>query len=195
MHDILNRNVYLVKAHLGLLKAANNYDIYDPQTKAIVMQCREERMNPLTQILRFTDYKRMTPFDIEIRTPQGERVIRVKRGISLFLSNVEVMDEQDRIIGGFKQKLFSIGGSFTVLDAIDRPVCQLQGNWIGWNFRFLSGNQELARVTKEWGGLSKELLTTADDYILQISDSVPANDPARPLILAAVMCIDMVLKE
>ncbi len=195
MHDILNRNVYLVKEHLGLLKAANNYDIYDPQTKAIVMQCREERMNPLTQILRFTDYKRMTPFDIEIRTPQGERVIRVKRGISLFLSNVEVMDEQDRIIGGFKQKLFSIGGAFTVLDAIDRPVCQLQGNWVGWNFRFLSGNRELARVTKEWGGLSKELLTTADDYILQISDSVPANDPARPLILAAVMCIDMVLKE
>lgn len=110
-------------------------------------------------------------------------------------SHVEVRDEQDRIIGGFKQKLFSIGGAFTVLDAPDRPICQLQGNWVGWNFRFLDGNRELAHVTKEWGGLGKELLTTADDYILQISDDVPGNDPTRPLILAAVVCIDMVLKE
>jgi hypothetical protein len=30
MHEILTRNVYLVKEHIGMFKAANNYDIYDP---------------------------------------------------------------------------------------------------------------------------------------------------------------------
>lgn len=53
----------------------------------------------------------------------------------------------------------------------------------------------MAQVTKKWAGLGKELFTSADNYALEISDSVPKNDSVRPLILAAVMCIDMVLKE
>ncbi len=57
----------------------------------------------------------MTPFDIEIRTADGEPVLHVRRGISLFLSKVDVYDEHEQRIGGFKQKLFSIGGAFSVL--------------------------------------------------------------------------------
>ncbi|MCH8961461.1 MAG: RNAase [Bacteroidetes bacterium] len=195
MHEVLSRNVYLIKEHVGMFKAANNYDIYDPDTGVVIMECREERLGILTKILRFTDYKRMTPFDIQIRTPEGRQVVRVKRGISLFLSKVQVLDESDRVIGGFKQKLFSIGGAFTVLDASETPVCQLKGKWTGWDFRFLAGETELAHVTKKWAGIGKELFTSADNYVLQISDSVRADNVARQLILAAVMCIDMVLKE
>lgn len=43
--------------------------------------------------------------------------------------------------------------------------------------------------------MGKELLTSADNHVLEIADSVPMDSPARPLILAAVLCIDMVLKE
>ena len=50
-------------------------------------------------------------------------------------------------------------------------------------------------MTKKWAGLGKELFTSADNYILQISPQVPPGDTVRKLILAAVMCIDMVLKE
>ena len=195
MHEALKRNLFLVKEHVGMFKAANNYDIHDPQTGAILMECREERLGAMTKLLRFTDYKRMTPFDIQVRTPDGSQLVRVTRGVSLFLSKVEVRDEQDRIIGGFKQKLFSIGGSFNVLDARDNPICQLKGKWTGWNFKFMSGEKELAHVTKKWTGIGKELFTSADNYVLEISESVPADDPIRQLILAAVMCIDMVLKE
>lgn len=195
MHEVLNKNVYLVKEHVGMFKAANNYDIYDPETEAIIMECREERLGFLTKMLRFTDYKRMTPFDIQIRTPEGQQIVRVKRGVSFLRSKVQVLDESDRVIGGFKQKIFSIGGAFTVLDAAETPVCQLKGKWTGWDFRFLAGEAELAHVTKKWAGIGKELFTSADNYVLEIADSVPADHVARQLILAAVMCIDMVLKE
>lgn len=195
MHTVLSRNIYLVKEHVGMFKAANNYDIYDPDTEAVIMECREDRLGILTKILRFTDFKRMTPFDIQIRTLEGHQVIRVKRGMSLFISKVQVLDENDRVIGMFKQKFFSIGGAFTVLDANENPVCQLQGKWTGWDFKFLDGETELAHVTKKWAGIGKELFTSADNYVLQISDSVPTDNVARQLILATVMCIDMVLKE
>lgn len=195
MHPALNRNVFLVKEHVGLFKAANNFDIYDPDTGQIVMECREDTLGMITKLFRFTDYKRMTPFDVQVRTPDGQQVVRVSRGISIFLSRVTVFDETDAIIGGFKQKLFSIGGKFDVLDAQDNPVCALKGKWTGWDFKFLAGEQELAHVTKKWAGLGKEMFTSADNYVLSISETVPPDSPVRSLILAAVMCIDMVLKE
>jgi uncharacterized protein YxjI len=137
----------------------------------------------------------MTPFDIQIRNPDGKQIVRITRGISLLLSKVMVHDENDRVIGAFKQKLFSLGGSFNVLDAHDNPVCLLQGKWTGWNFKFMAGETQLAHVTKKWAGIGKELFTSADNYVLEISETVSADNSTRQLILAAVMCIDMVLKE
>ena len=195
MNEILARNVFFVKEHVGIFKAANNYDILDPANGQIIMECREDKLGAFTKFLRFTDWKRMTPFHVKIRTPEGRPVVTVKRGVSFFLSKVEVYNEQNQYIGGFKQKFFSIGGAFTVLDAHDQPVCELKGKWTGWDFRFLSGEAELAHVTKKWAGLGKELFTTADNYVLSISEQVPTDSVARQLILAAVMCIDMVLKE
>jgi uncharacterized protein YxjI len=188
--------VYLVKEHAGLFKAANSFDIFDPQTNRPILHCREERLGIFTKMLRFTDYKRYTPFEIDVTTPTGEPVLTVRRGISIFLSKVDVLDGEDGPrIGGFKQKLFSIGGAFTVLDNNDRPICDLKGKWTGWNFRFMSGDHELANVSKKWAGLGREMLLTADSYVLQISEHVPPNSQIRQLILAAVLCIDMVLKE
>lgn len=195
MHEVLNRSVFLVKEHVGMFKAANNYDVHDPETGDIIMECREERLGTLTKLLRFTKYKRMTPFHVEVRTPDGQMVVQIKRGISIFLSKVSVLDEHDQVIGGFKQKLFSIGGKFDVLDANDQPVCTLKGKLTGWNFKFFKDDVEFAHVSKKWAGLGKELFTSADNYVLEIFDTTPLDHPLRQLILAAVMCIDMVLKE
>ena len=195
MHEVLNRNLYLVKEHVGMFKAANNYDVYDPATGEIILECRENNLGMITKLLRFTDFKRMTPFNIEIRTPSGEQIVRVNRGISVFLSKVSVFDENDEQIGGFQQKLFSIGGSFRVLGIDDNPICELKGKWTGWDFRFVKDDVEFAHVTKKWAGLGKELFSSADNYMLEMSEEVPPNNPMRQLIMAAVMCIDMVLKE
>jgi uncharacterized protein YxjI len=195
MNDALNRNLFLVKEHVGLFKAANNYDIYDPETGQIIMECREEKLGIFTKILRFTDFKTMTPFNIQVRTPDGQQVVQVTRGVSFFLSKVQVLDENSQVIGGFKQKLFSIGGAFRVLDASDQPMCELKGKWTGWDFRFMAGDTELAHVAKKWAGIGKEMFTSADNYMLEISDQVPPDNAMRQLILAAVLCIDMVLKE
>ena len=196
MHEILNRNLYFVKEHVGMFKAANNYDILDPETSQVILECREERLGFLTRMLRFSaDWKRRTPFDVQIRTPEGQQVVRVTRGWTFWRSKVQVLDESDQLIGTFRQKMLSVGGAFGILGVDGAELCQLKGKWTGWDFRFMAGGNELAHVTKKWAGAGRELFTTADNYILQIADSVPGDNPVRQLILAAVMCIDMVLKE
>ena len=196
MHPALNKNLYFVKEHVKVFKAANSFDVFDPETREQILACREENLGFFTKMFRFTEYKRMTPFNMEIKTTSGETILTVRRDVSWFLSSVEVIDEQKRLIGRFKQKFFSIGGKFEVLDPSDRILCTLKGSWTSWDFKFVSNDgKEFATVTKKWSGMGKELFTSADNYILQINPQVPADNPLRMLIMAAVMCIDLVLKE
>lgn len=195
MKDALNRNIFLIREHPGLFKAANNYDIVAPDTKQLVMKCREENMSRLTRVLRFTDFKRTTPFTIMVRAIDGAQLLRVARGIPVLASVVRVYDETDTLIGSFRQKPFSVSGAFDVRDAEGQTVCRLKGGMAGWNFSFLTADEiELARVTRKWAGLEKELFTNANDYILKIDDAVPEDSVIRQLVLASVLCIGLIQK-
>ena len=92
--------------------------------------------------------------------------------------------------------MFSLGGGFWVHDAQDRRVAQVKGDWKGWNFKFLNDRgEELGVVTKKWAGLGKELFTSADNYMIALSDSGDRNATSRILLLAAGLAIDVVFKE
>lgn len=195
MNPILKQNLFFIKEHVGMFKAANNFDIIHPETQQLLMVCREDNLGFFTKMFRFSDYKRYTPFEIEVKTATGDKVLTIRRGISIFLSTVEVLDENNNLVGRFKQRLFSIGGKFDVLDPNNQVICTLRGKWTSWDFKFEQNSTELAAVSKKWAGLGKELFTTADNYMLSISESVAKENPVRIMILAAVLCIDMVLKE
>ena len=198
MKKNLQKNIFLFKEHLGMFKASNNYDIYDPKTKEIILNCREKNLNPVYKIVRLflTDFKALTPFEIDIRGLDGKRIIKVKKGLSLILSKIEVFNENDKLIGLFKQKLFpNLGHNFEMFDEKENLVSKLKGNLIGWNFEFLKDENTIATVTKKWSGIGKEMFTSADNYILEIKDAVDKADPLRLLIFAAVISIDMVFKE
>ncbi|MDP2159919.1 MAG: phospholipid scramblase-related protein [Flavobacterium sp.] len=195
MNSILSKNVFLVKEHIGMFKASNNFDIFNPESGSLLMTCREPNLGFFTKMFRFTDYKKMTPFHIIISDLQGKKILSVKRGFTVFRSDVTVFDENDKPLGVFKQKFFSFGGKFEIHDANDRNLCTLQGKWTGWDFKFIKDGKELAHVSKKWAGIGKEFFTSADNYVLEIYNHVPEDAPIRALILASVMCIDMVFKE
>lgn len=195
MHPLLKTNLFFVKEHLGLFKASSNYDIYDPESKQLLFQCREINLNIVSKLLRFTGFKRCTPFDIQITTENSERVLKLKKGISLFLSRVSVYDENEKKVGCLKQRLFPLGNNFDVFDVNDTLICSLNGSLFAWDFKFVRNQEAIGTVTKKWAGIGKELFTTADNYILEINSSVAKDDLARLMMVASVLCIDMVIKE
>ena len=79
MYSALGRNTFLVQEHVGMFKAANNYDVLCPETGEVLLHCREPKLGFFTKMLRFTDYKRMTPFNIEITTPSSQAVVLQRR--------------------------------------------------------------------------------------------------------------------
>ena len=100
MHPALRQNLFLVKEHVGVFKAANNYDVHDPGNGEVLLQCREPNLGFFTKLLRFTDYKRMTPFEVVVTGADGRKALTVRRRVSLFLSKVDALVENGRRIGG-----------------------------------------------------------------------------------------------
>ncbi|MDP3104212.1 MAG: phospholipid scramblase-related protein [Candidatus Methanoperedens sp.] len=49
-------------------------------------------------------------------------------------------------------------------------------------------------MTKKWAGLGKELFTTADNYVVDMSPQA-SDETLKKLVLSAAFCVDMVLKE
>jgi len=195
MIDVLHHNRFLVEEHGALMMTRFRFDVRNPDTGDLLMECREGELGRGTRLCRLSKLKRTTPFDLRVATHDGRPVMSVRRGVPVVASRVGVIDEDGVPIGTFKQTPFSIGGAFDVLDARGRAVCRLQGDYRGLEFRFLAPDKiELARVTKTWAGLKKELFTGADHYLLEIEDAVPQDGVIRRLLLASAICIGMVIK-
>ena len=195
MHQALNKNKLFVKEHTGVFKAANSYDIFDLETKEMLMECREPGLGLFTKLFRFTKYKSMTPFDIII-SANGAPIVNVKRGVTFIRSVVSVFGETGEQVGTLRKIFKLFKPSFEILSVSGEKLGVLEGNFVGWDFTIKNNSGEvLATISKKWAGVGKELFTTADNYAIIIEDSVKENDPVRVLIFGAVMSIDMVLKE
>lgn len=198
MHKLFARNTYFVREHVGILKAANSYDIADLESREPLLECREIGLGVFTKILRFTDYKQKTPFNVELKTVEGgggQLVLRIKRGWAFFRSTVEIFDGNEQLVGKFRQRLLSLGGKFDVLDPSEQVICQVEGSWKNFDYKFSRNGEPVALLTKKWMGLGKELFTSADNYVINIESTVSATDSVRQLVIAAAICIDMVFNE
>ena len=195
MHQSLNKNLFLIREHFQLFSATQNYDVFDPAAGRKIIECREPELGILTKLLRFTDFSLFMPFRMDCRTPSGETVLSIRRGRTFLASRVKVFDEVGKPIGYFKQRLLSAGGKFEVRDRAKKKIFEVTGSLISREYNLTRGDSGLASVTRKWDGLGKELFIDADNYVLTISDEVPKDDPVRPMLLAAVLCIDMVLRK
>jgi uncharacterized protein YxjI len=193
---LLDRSIFFVKERVAVLKLTDTYDILDPASGQQIGIAKEE---PPTwaKWLRLAVNKQMLPTSVNIYENEGQPpLVSIHRGFTILRSKIKVIGAGRKPLGYFTSKLFSIGGGFNVFDNANKQVAQVKGNWKGWDFKFLNnGGREIGLVTKKWAGLGKELFSTADNYIISVSDASAAHPDIIALLLAAGLSIDIVLKE
>lgn len=192
---MLDRKTYVVKERVGLMKLVDVYDLLDPESGQPIGVAREEPPG-LVRYIRLLMNNRWLPTVVNVYERESEPpVLSIRRGVALFRPKVHVKS-RDQDLGYFRAKAISIGPSFRIFDMQDREIGSVKGDWKGWNFQLLgSGGEELGRVTKKWAGLAKELFTTADTYVIALSDSAAGRRDVAQLLLAAGLAIDTVFKE
>ncbi len=192
---ITTRDQVFVKELVGYFKAANAYELMDENGQKIG-EVKEEIPGWFKKMLKFTDWKTMLAFQVPFYDADGQEFLRIWRKFSFMRSNVFCQDPDGRVIGQFKQKLWSLGGKFEILDTDGQPVGLVQGDWKGWDFKVTDNHQQqIGQITKQWAGIGKELFTSADNYVISINPDAAVTPDMRKLVYAAGICIDMVLKE
>ncbi|MBI5835070.1 MAG: oxidoreductase [Armatimonadetes bacterium] len=193
---LLSRRQFFVRERVALVRLTDVYDILDPVSQETVGVAQED-LPFLSKLLRLFVNKLLLPTLVNVREAEGAPpVLSLRKKMGFFRQTVIVSDGQGGHLGTFRSKLWSIGGGFWVLDASGQQVAEVKGDWKGWNFRFVNGaGQELGTVTKKWAGIGKELFTSADNYIIALSDSIQQTDQQAGLLLAAGLAIDTVFKE
>ncbi len=194
---MLETRRYMVKEQVKFFKSHHSYDIFDGDTE-VQIGVAEEKIDFLTDILRWFVSKQLMPTRVEVReTPDHSLVFTISRGWYLFRSRVEIHDADGVMVGYLKSKIFSFSGGFHVYDKNDKQFAEVKGNLFGFNYRVLTPDHgfEMGKVTKKWGGIAKELFTSADTYMVEVNDDLQEQPIGKMLVLAAALATDMIFKS
>ena len=135
-----------------------------------------------------TASERMAPLVIPPYTPAADVPEPIKKAIA----DADRTDADRALDAG--RKPGEVFAFFKIAEG--QKIGELKGDWKGWNFKFLDARgQELGLITKKWGGVGRELFTTADNYMVALDDKAPAQPNQAPMMLAAGLAIDVVFKE
>jgi uncharacterized protein YxjI len=125
----------------------------------------------------------------------GSVVLRVTRPRRFLKANVVISGPDDAEIGRVVQQNVIGKIRFALVAADGTAVGSINAeNWRAWDFSVCDASgAEVARVTKKWAGLGRELFTTADNYVVSVPS--PLAEPLRSIVVASALCIDTALKQ
>jgi uncharacterized protein YxjI len=195
MTSLVDRDVFVVRQKAKIIEMNNEYAILDEHGTQIG-KVRQEGQSTVKKLVRFVaDVDQFLTHRLAIYDDDGSKVLELVRPAKIFKSTLQVNDGagvsrgrivQQNIVGKKRFALEDEGGR--VLGSIDAE------NWRSWDFAVHDEQgQEVARITKRWSGALREVFTTADHYMVQVTGA-PSRE-LRLLIVAAASAIDTALKQ
>jgi uncharacterized protein YxjI len=193
--DLLERNVVVVRQKAKLIELTNQYFLLDEEGNEIGWIVEEGQSRGRKLLRALTKFDQFMSHRLGVAGADGRRVLTVHKPPSFFRSRVEVLDANGQLAGRLQQQNVFGKVRFSLSGPNDEPLGELRAeNWRAWDFHIADGSgNEIARVTKKWGGLLREGFTTADNYVFTIQPTV--QGPLRLLCFAAAAAIDTALKQ
>jgi len=183
--DILNRNLLFVKNAVkkSEAKTADKLDVYDPESRQILLECREPDIGALTKIARLCGgrHDTGTSFNLVASIPDSkEQVLRIERGNATLTFGgpaIKISDHWDSLLGKLKKKKLTLEIKFTFVPEKqgETLVLQIKGGEI------LCGDKKVARFLKWNSDFFRE---KQFNYAFSINQEVPANSQIRQVLLA-----------
>ncbi|MCS6935904.1 MAG: phospholipid scramblase-related protein [Chitinophagales bacterium] len=192
---MFTKNTYLIREHVSALKLTDRYDIIDPELGEVVAHAQEQ-ISGWLKFLRLVINKNLLPTNIQVKDQNGALLYYLKKSPSFLRASVTMFTGDGRPIGYMRSRVMSIGGAFDIYSNDNRKVAELSGNWTGWEFNFRDTNgNTIGTISKKWGGIAKELLTTADTYAVQVGEKAAGNEQITALLILGGLAVDAVYKE
>jgi uncharacterized protein YxjI len=191
---IFTEPVLVVNQKVKVFEINNEYAIYDQHGRQIgaVRQVGQSMAKKALRV--FGSYDQFMTHKLQVVDTEGNVLLALTRPAKFLKSRVIVQDAVGTEVGQIVQQN-AIGKIRFALEAGGHTWGSINAeNWRAWNFNIQDhAGTEVARITKTWEGLAKTMLTTADNYVVQLHR--PLEDPLRTLVVAAALGVDTALKQ
>jgi hypothetical protein len=196
---LMQEQAYVLKHNISLFRFYK-FSLLRPGSKELLARGKE-RINFMRAIpVIGSFFARVVEFREEDKGPVLF-TLRIRKPFLSFTMNYEVFDEQAKMLGYFKSKIFAnilTGGGFWVYDAQGQQVAETKNQGI------FSMNARAAFITtdgRELGAIVDETLDTAKKkkfavvfmpgWVLKVSDEVQEHPPIKILLIAAALAMEI----
>jgi hypothetical protein len=191
LREIFNRDLIFIKNAVRAREAkmADKLDVYDPETRQVLLECREPDLGALTKMARLAGgrHDKGTAFDLVASLPGGgQQVLRVARAnatLSLGGPPVRIYDDSNTPVGTLKEKLFAIGLRYNfVPEKQEKPfVLHIEGKFPRNGCDIFCDGKQVAGISQPRTEVFKE---GQFDYAFSIDREVPPDSVMRQVLLA-----------
>lgn len=187
-------NSFFIDEKVNMFKFENAYNVYNETGEHI--GAVTQRLSVGEKILRLLVNKKMLPFKLVIQAHNGNVLTTIQRGWTFWMSKIEILDSEDKVIAHVKQKFKFFKPEFHILNASEQLLATITGDWKAWNFDIKDASQkQVGTISKKWAGAMKEIFTSADKYNVSIDPAFSSTIEHKQAIVSCAITIDMVLKE
>jgi uncharacterized protein YxjI len=169
-------------------ESKNSYGVFDEDGHH-VLQVKENGgfVNVLLRMLLQTARPfSATVFDNPIPRP----LLQLRRPFRFLFHRIDVATAGGEVVGSVVRRWSWIRRVYSVQDAEGKEVAILFGPFFRpWTFEVRIGERVIGTLQKKWSGLLKELVTDADNFVLELPDAPPQ---VKVLVFAATVLVDVV---
>jgi uncharacterized protein YxjI len=191
---LFQHNVLVVNQKAKLIELTNQYSVFDADGNTVghVNQVGQSNVKKLLRLVSSVDQFLTHHFDIT--DASNALVMSITRPAKLFKSTVLINDSTGAELGRIVQENV-FGKIHFALEVGGLKIGAIKAeNWRAWNFSIEDADgREVARITKKFAGLAREIFTTADSYVVEIHENL--SQPLHSLVIAAALSIDTALKQ
>ena len=181
---IVRQEVEHLEAFTGI-ETQNRYSINTPDGDRLMFAYEE------SGFLARMFLRKHRPLTLHIVDSTGQPLFSASRGFFWFLSHLHVRDGDDRPLGSLRRRFAILNRRFGLEDPSGSPAAEIRGSLFRPNtFKIERKGVEIARITKQWGGIVREAFTDADTFRVELHSGAVDSQSAM-LVLAAALAIDL----
>ena len=179
----VRQQVEMLQVFTGL-ETENRYRIMDPNGEEVLYAYEE------SGFIGRMFLRGHRPLTINIVDGEGKVMLTAHRNFFWFFSHLRFASADGMDLGGMQRRFKMIGRRFDLVDTsgnalhVDGPLLRPNTFWIR------QGDGDLAKITKQWSGLTREAFSVADTFQVEFTDS-SLSESMRWLVLGAAFAIDL----
>ena len=193
---MLDKNKFVLKEQTKMLSAKGVYDIIDADSNQPLGTAAPTKSGFMKTIMGLVLGKDNMSLTIEFRQKSDNALLFSVRRKGLLFKKVQALDAQGQVLGSYKAKKFSLSGGFHIYDKDGKHFAEIKGKMFKSDYKFLTPDgKEMGTVSKTWGGMAKELLTSAGTHVVVIAPAYATDTTAKKLVLGAAIAINTAFKK